>query len=151
MSNSIDDYDDEAGEQAKDPVRSRMKKLERDLQERDKQLAEAAAAQRELAFLKAGVPADNPMAKYFVKGYDGEITADAIRSAAQEAGLIATEQAKDERSQQEQQAWGRLQKASRAGEKSEPSVDWNAKINQARNQEEVLQILAQARQEAENI
>jgi hypothetical protein len=91
------------------------------------------------------------MAKYFVKGYDGEITPDAIRSAAQEAGLIATEQAKDERSQQEQQAWGRLQKASRAGEKSDPAVDWNAKINQARNQEEVMQILAQARQEAETI
>jgi hypothetical protein len=151
MSNIIDDYDDEAGDQAKDPVRSRMKKLEKELQEREKQLAEAAQAQRELAFLKAGVPADNPMAKYFVKGYEGDITADAIRAAAQEAGLIATEKAQDERSVQEQQAWNRLQKASRAGETSEPVTDWNAKINQARNQEEVLQILAQARQEAENI
>jgi hypothetical protein len=74
MSNISDDYDDEASDQAKDPVRSRMKKLERDIQERDKQLAEATAAQRELAFLKAGVPADDPMTKYFVKGYDGEIS-----------------------------------------------------------------------------
>ena len=65
MSNITDDYDDEAGDQAKDPVRSRMKKLERDIQERDKQLVEGQAAQRELAFLKAGVPVDNPRAKYF--------------------------------------------------------------------------------------
>jgi hypothetical protein len=91
MSNISDDYDDEASDQAKDPVRSRMKKLERDIQERDKQLAEATAAQRELAFLKAGVPADDPMTKYFVKGYDGEISPDAIRTAAQEAGLIAAQ------------------------------------------------------------
>jgi hypothetical protein len=30
-------------------------------------------------------------------------------------------------------------------------VDWNTKLNQARNEQEVMQILAQARQEAENI
>lgn len=151
MSNISDDYDDEASDQAKDPVRSRMKKLERDIQERDKQLAEATAAQRELAFLKAGVPADDPMTKYFVKGYDGEISPDAIRTAAQEAGLIATQKVDDARTQVEQQAWNRLQKAARAGETSEPVVDWNSKINQARNQEEVMQILDQARQEAQNI
>ncbi len=151
MSNITDDYDDEASDHAKDPVRSRMKKLEKDLQEREKQLVEASQAQRELAFLKAGVPADDPMTKYFVKGYDGEVNPDAIRAAAQEAGLIAVQKAEDSRTQAEQQAWSRLQKASRAGETSEPVVDWNSKISQARNQEEVLQILAQARQEAENI
>lgn len=150
MSNITDDYDDEAGDQAKDPVRSRMKKLERDLQERDKQLVEGQAAQRELAFLKAGVPADDPMTKYFVKGYDGEINSDAIRAAAQEAGLIAAQKVDDSRTQGEQQAWGRLQKAARSSDTSEPVVDWASKISQAGSQEEVMAVLAQAREEAAN-
>jgi len=149
MSNITDDYDDEAGDQAKDPVRSRMKKLERDLQERDKQLVEGQAAQRELAFLKAGVPVDNPMAKYFVKGYDGEINSDAIRAAAQEAGLIAAQKATDSQTQGEQQAWNRLQKAVRSGDTSEPAVDWNSKMRKTSSQEEVMALLAQAREETE--
>jgi DNA-binding transcriptional regulator GbsR (MarR family) len=65
--------------------------------------------------------------------------------------LLQRRQADDARTQAEQQAWNRLQKAARAGETSEPVVDWNSKINQARNQEEVMQILDQARQEAQNI
>jgi hypothetical protein len=150
MSNITEDYDDEAGDQAKDPVRSRMRKLERELQERDKQLVEASAAQRELAFLKAGVPADNPVTKYFVKGYEGEVTPEAIRAAAEEAGLI-TAQVQNAQAKAEQEAWNRLTKAQRAGETSDPIVDWNTKLNQARNSDEVMQILAQARQEAENI
>lgn len=150
MSNITEDYDDEAGDQAKDPVRSRMKKLERELQERDKQLVEASAAQRELAFLKAGVPADNPVTKYFVKGYEGEVTPEAIRAAAEEAGLI-TAQVQNAQAKSEQEAWNRLTKAQRAGEASDPIVDWNTKLNQARNSDEVMQILAQVRQEAENI
>lgn len=54
-----------------------------------RQQAEAnAAAARELAFVKAGVNTDDPAAKYFLKGYDGELTVDAIKAAAAEARLI---------------------------------------------------------------
>jgi hypothetical protein len=48
----------------------------------------AADAERELAFLKAGINTDDPKMTYFVKGYDGDITADAIKAAATEAGFI---------------------------------------------------------------
>ena len=50
--------------------------------------AEALQAKRELAFLRAGVDLDDPRSTYFVKGYDGEVSVDAIRSAAVEAGFI---------------------------------------------------------------
>jgi hypothetical protein len=93
---------------------------------------------------------DNPVAKYFVKGYDGEVTPEAIRQAAEEANLIA-KAAESAQAKSEADAWSRITKAQRAGETSEPVVDWNSKINQARNSDEVMQILAQARQEAENI
>jgi len=50
--------------------------------------ADALQAKRELAFLRAGVDLDDPRSTYFVKGYDGEVSVDAIRSAAIEAGFI---------------------------------------------------------------
>jgi hypothetical protein len=150
MSNVHDFDDDTTDEAPKDPVRARMRQLEKELKAKEQALAEAEAIKREFAFVKAGVPMDSPMAKYFVKGYDGEFTPEAIRAAAEEANLIQA-QKQDTRTIQEQEAWSRVSKAQRAGETSEPVADWNTKLNQARNQEEVMQILAQARQEAENL
>lgn len=48
---------------------------------------------RELAFFKAGIDIDDPRMKYFAKGYDGELTADAVRQAAMEAGFLQTQSA----------------------------------------------------------
>jgi hypothetical protein len=91
---------------------------------------------------------DAPMAKYFIKGYEGEFTPEAIRKAAEEANLL---QAQTPTAPiPEQQAWSRMQKASTAGETSEPVVDWNQRINQAKSADEVMQLLAQARQETQN-
>jgi len=149
MSN-VNEFDDETEETPKDPVRARMRQLEKELKAKEQALAEADAIKREYAFMKAGVPMDSPMSKYFVKGYDGEFTPEAIRLAAEEANLIHKE-AQNAQVKSEADAWNRLTKAQRAGETSEPVADWNTKLNQARNQDEVMQILAQARQEAENI
>jgi len=149
MSN-VNEFDDETEEAPKDPVRARMRQLEKELKAKEQALAEADAIKREYAFMKAGVPMDSPMSKYFVKGYDGEFTPEAIRLAAEEANLIHKE-AQNAQVKSEADAWNRLTKAQRAGETSEPVADWNTKLNQARNQDEVMQILAQARQEAENI
>jgi len=43
---------------------------------------------RELAFAKAGLPLDDPKMSYFIKGYDGELTAEAIKEAAFDAGFL---------------------------------------------------------------
>lgn len=150
MSNVHDSFEDDTDETPKDPVRARMKQLEKELQQSKQALAEAEAIKRENAFMKAGIPMDDPMAKYFVKGYDGEISAEAIRAAAQEANLIQ-KAADDVKAKSEVDAWNRISRAQRAGETSEPVADWNAKLNQARSEQEVLQILAQARQEAQNL
>lgn len=50
----------------------------------------AAAAERELAFAKAGLPLSDPKMGYFVKGYDGDLTPEAIKAAAEEAGFLTT-------------------------------------------------------------
>ena len=57
------------------------KKLEQELNE----------LKRELAFAKAGLAMDDPRLKYFVKGYDGEMTAEAIKEAALEAGFLSSQ------------------------------------------------------------
>lgn len=61
---------------------NKSKKLESELQ----------ATKRELAFLKAGINPEDPKMKYFVKGYEGDLSAEAVRQAALEAGFLASQQ-----------------------------------------------------------
>lgn len=56
---------------------------------------------RELAFFKAGIDIDDPRMKYFAKGYEGELSADAVRQAAMEAGFIQTQSAAQNAQNQE--------------------------------------------------
>ena len=63
--------------------------------------SELAEMRRELAFTKAGINPDDPKMKYFVRGYDGEMTADAVRQAALEAGFLASQASQDDRIQQQ--------------------------------------------------
>jgi len=147
MSESDFEFEDEAQDQAtRNPVRARMRELEDRNKALEAQAKEAEAAKRELAFVKAGVDPDSAAAKWFVKGYDGEITAEAIRAAAEEASLIPSEK---KEVAAEQQAWNRVAQASRAGEASDVPVDYSQRINSAKSADEVMALLAQARAEAE--
>lgn len=147
MSESDFEFEDEAQDQAtRNPVRARMRELEDRNKALEAQAKEAEAAKRELAFVKAGVDPDAAAAKYFVKGYDGELTVEAIRVAAEEANLIPSQK---KEVAAEQQAWNRVAQASRAGETSDAPVDYSQRINNAKSSEEVMALLAQARAEAE--
>jgi len=145
---NVEFEEDAVDQQPKDPVRAHMRKLEAE----NKALREAAQAaeqaKRELTFVKAGINPDDPKAKYFVKGYDGELTVEAIKVAAEEASLIPSQRKEIE---QDAQAFGRLNRAAAFGETSEPVVDYADKIRQAKSPDEVMQLLAQARQEAETL
>jgi hypothetical protein len=78
-----DDFDTEDAGDIKSLRRaaSSKKKLEQELNQ----------LKRELAFAKAGLPMDDPRMNYFIKGYDGEMTAEAIRQSALEAGFLASQ------------------------------------------------------------
>lgn len=89
-----DDDDDGDGQQeqyAQLPVKD-LRALRKAAKERDQQSAQMQSMQRELAFARAGLDLDNPQLKYFVKAYDGELTAEAIRTAAEEAGFVQPKQ-----------------------------------------------------------
>lgn len=63
----------------------------RDLEARatagDEAVAELAQLRRELSFRDAGVDPASKQGQYFMRGYDGEMTVDAIRAEAAELGL----------------------------------------------------------------
>ena len=80
--------------------------------------------------------------KYFMKGYDGELTAEAIREAAVEAQLIRDAQA--EQVQAEAQTWNRSTQMA-ADSSNEPPVDWGQRISNAKNAQEVEALLAEAK------
>ena len=143
MSDSMQEFEDEIQtEVTRDPVRAQLRKVEQQLKAAEAKAKELETAARELAFVKAGVDTNAPIAKYFVKGYDGELSADAIRVAAQEANLIKVDDSQRVQNT-EQQAWSRVNSASQAGEKFEPVTDWPTKMSTAKNQQELDQFMAQ--------
>jgi hypothetical protein len=141
----IDNYDsDMEDSNSRNPVRARMKELEKETAELRKQVAEAETAKRELAFVKAGVDPSSPMAKYFMKGYDGDLDPDAIRQAAVEAQLISPPDATP--TQVEAAGWQKIAKIAAGSQTAQPPVDWNQRLAQAESPKEVEAILAEARQ-----
>jgi hypothetical protein len=74
---------------------------------------------RKVAFIEAGIPTTDPRLAYFVKGYDGELEPDAIRTAAIEAGFIAVTQEPDPVAQQAQDGQRRVMEASAGAESSD--------------------------------
>jgi hypothetical protein len=89
-----DDFDSEDSEPVGDG--GDIKSLRRAATGKKKLEQELAETKRELAFAKAGLPMNDPKINYFVKGYDGEMSAEAIRQAALEAGFLASQQGVDD-------------------------------------------------------
>lgn len=150
MSDNGLSYEDEAEDQtSRNPLRAHVRKLEEENKALREKAQAAEAAQRELAFAKAGIDLNVSAAKYFVKAYDGDLTPEAIRSAAEEINLIAKRDEAPEL-KAEQEAWNRIKESSKAGIKSEPPMDWNDRLANAKSQEEVMSLLAQAKQQQTN-
>jgi hypothetical protein len=68
--------------------RREIRRFEKDRRERDQLKTQLVETERLLAFAQAGINPTEPAAKYFVKGYDGDMDPEAIRAAAVEARVI---------------------------------------------------------------
>lgn len=100
--NDIDDSADDTSPRGLRRAANKSKKLEQELLE----------IKRELAFAKAGINPEDPKMRYFVKGYDGELSAEAVRQAALEAGFLASQSGPDPAAQQAAAAQERVVTAS---------------------------------------
>ena len=102
MTQSYDEFDDGQGEDRPPQTDAEFAALRRQTQATKKAEALAAARERENAFLRAGIdPEAQGMASYFVKGYDGELTKDAIIAAATAAGIVKAPEPTPEQVQQQ--------------------------------------------------
>lgn len=142
--NLEDDTEDQDEAQSTQPVtlnRAQIRQLERKAKGHDTAVAEAAALKRELAFARAGLP-DDPRTSYFVKGYEGELTAEAIRTAAQAAGFLEAPKA-PEPAATERAAHERLADAT-AGATNAPPQNFAAEVAAAKTPAEVMAIVQRA-------
>lgn len=70
-------------------------------------------SRREAAFARAGVDDSTPLGRMFVRGYEGDASVEAIKTAAEEIpGLLATPSVKDAMSTEELEAQRRMAGAS---------------------------------------
>lgn len=76
-------------------LREHVKDLEGQVKERDKRIETLEPIARDTTFKQAGVDLDDPRTKFFVERYDGELTVEAIREAAEPYGFVSSEQNAD--------------------------------------------------------
>lgn len=88
-----EDDDDDFDEVDEKPQRSDSEwaELRRARKAKEKAEKELADMRKQMEFQKAGIDPSDPKAQYFVKGYDGEVSAEAIREEAIKAGFLSTE------------------------------------------------------------
>lgn len=98
MSDNTDQHDGDPGDgdQTVTMTRANIRKLEKAATAGSQAQQELAALKREMAFRDAGINPGDAKSKYFIKGYDGETSVEAIKAAAIEAGFLqASGQAPD--------------------------------------------------------
>jgi len=122
----------------------------RDLETRAKEAEQKAATlelelsfiQRRDTFRSAGLDPDDARVKYFVKGYEGELDADAIRQEAEAAGFLGAETSVAQNS-----ALNNMLSAEQriliAGEGGDPvsSPDLDSQIKATNNEDELRALL----------
>ena len=93
MSTDTDQHDDEGDhDQTVMMSRANIRKLEKAAKAGLDAQTRLAALEREMAFRNAGIDPGDKKLSYFVKGYDGDATPDAIKAAAIEAGFLQAQQ-----------------------------------------------------------
>lgn len=139
----MSDYSDPVEEEFEEP-RGLRKQIEEQAAARKAAEERAAAAERELAFAKAGLDLNDPKMSYFVKGYDGDPTPEAIRHAAETAGFLSQPEPAPQVPAEELQQHVQAASLSAGAQVTIPDSDaqYQAEIAQARTKDEVLAVMA---------
>ena len=135
---------DEMPTEAEDSVSQESKpNWRRELEARaaagDEAVAELAQLRRELSFRDAGVDPNTKQGQYFMRGYDGEMTADAIRAEAAELGLTG----QPVQTQEPQVDFGAEQRIAMAADDAGPvaNPELDTLIRQTKNADELRDLM----------
>jgi hypothetical protein len=123
----------------------------RELETRAKEAEEKAATlelelssiQRRDTFRSAGLDPDDARVKYFVKGYEGELDAEAIRQEAMAAGFLGEDSPQTVQNSVLDNTLRAEQRILVAGEGGDPvsQADLEARIKATTNEDELRQLL----------
>lgn len=137
----FDEAEDSQEQTSKNPLRERMRALEAENKAFRQQQKDIEEAKKQLAFVKAGVDPEDAAAKYFYKGYDGELSTEAIKQAAIEARLLSP--AEDPGIQAEKDAWSRTNQAAAGADSPTSLPDLDERLMKAKSSSEIMSILAE--------
>lgn len=120
--------------------RDDLRQLREKARTADEATTKLAELERKVLFGEAGIDMTSKAAQYFTKGYEGDMTLEAIKAEAEEAGLFQKkEQSKQQVPQQEMQMHQQMNRTTGGG--GDPSTeDYGALIAAASSAEEVMQI-----------
>lgn len=135
------DYDQDEGQVSLSP--EDLKALRAKAKEADRLTKEFEAAQRKLAFVESGINIADPKMSYFVKGYEGELNADAIKAEAERAGFVGQQQ-QQQPSVPPQELAGHQQMAEASSGGAPGQPDLAEQIRNAGSQEEVMALMIKA-------
>jgi len=99
--------------------------------------------ERNDTFRSAGLDLDDARIKYFVKAYDGDLDAEAIRQEAMAAGFLGENSAPVQAEAMVQDAMQAEQRIQAAGEGGDPvsPLDLDARIKATKNQDELRALM----------
>lgn len=144
------EYENAQAEAAEKPKQNWRRELEAEARAAKTAKAEAEAARRELALVKAGVDPESKQGKYFAKGYDGPLDVAAIKAAAIDAGILESDEPSvpaTELAQHDQLS----QAAAVTGTSVDEGSQAIAEVQGAQNMSELLATLAKYGIESENV
>ncbi len=136
-------YGDEGSASSTESKPNWRRDLENRLKEAEARASEAenrvSNYERRDTFRSAGLDPDDARVKYFVKAYDGEMDAEAIRQEAEAAGFIGGDAPAANPSPAVQNALEAEQRIAAAGEGGEPVIpnDLDAQIRATTSEEEL--------------
>lgn len=136
-------YGDENSASSTESKPNWRRDLENRLKEAEARASEAenrvSSYERRDTFRSAGLDPDDARVKYFVKAYDGEMDAEAIRQEAEAAGFIGGDAPAANPSPAVQNALEAEQRIAAAGEGGEPVIpnDLDAQIRATTSEEEL--------------
>lgn len=143
-----DDFSDDTDHDADGD--SNVRRMREKIKAQDAELKTAREAadkvqvmERRLAFAEAGL-GDSPMREYFVKGYDGDTSPDAIRAAATAAGLpllgAASSTPAPDRTADVAQHTAMNQAAGGGATEGDRNAAYHAALGKATNSDEILAV-----------
>ena len=122
------------------------RELEAKAKRADELEAQVQQMQRKEVFRDAGLDPSNKMTEYFMKGYEGELSVDAIQAEATSAGLSKTVAQADTSNLEQQTQFAQQVEAERriaeAGDDAGPVADpqFESLIKQTNNEDELRQL-----------